>query len=65
MNKENLIICIVVIIIGIIVGGLLANKQIKIEKLTKEKEKLQQEITEYQWQIAQVPYVIESWCKGE
>lgn len=50
---------------GIFIGVLLAIKDIKIEKLTKENNDLQQEITDYKWQIAQVPYIIESWCNGE
>ena len=37
----------------------------KINKLKKENTKLKQEITEYKWQLEQVPYIIEYGCKGE
>lgn len=65
MSNDKFMICITMSILGIIMGTILANKEIRIEKLTKENEQLQQKITEYKWQIEQVPYLIESWCKGE
>ena len=37
----------------------------QISELRKENENLQQQVTDYKWQIEQVPYVIENWCKGE
>lgn len=37
----------------------------KIKKIEKENTKLKQEITEYKWQLEQVPYIIEYGCKGE
>ena len=37
----------------------------KIKKMEKENTKLKQEITEYKWQLEQVPYIIEYGCKGE
>lgn len=37
----------------------------KIKKVEKENIKLKQEITEYKWQLDQVPYIIEYGCKGE
>lgn len=37
----------------------------KIKKVEKENTKLKQEITEYKWQLEQVPYIIEYGCKGE
>ena len=64
-NKENIIFFAIISILGIIIGAILSSKDIKIEKLQKENEKLNQEIIDYQWQIEQVPYIIESWCKGE
>lgn len=65
IRKEKIIYLLISTMIGIFIGSILASKDIKIEKLTKEKEKLQQEITDYKWQISQVPYIIESWCNGE
>lgn len=65
MSNDKFMICITMSILGIIMGTILANKEIRIEKLTKENEQLQQKITEYKWQIEQVPYLIESWCKDE
>lgn len=37
----------------------------KIKKMEKENTKLKQEITEYKWQLEQVPYIINNWCGGE
>lgn len=69
MNKEDKIMfygtIIIIIITGVVVGIGFAYKDAKIEKITKENNKLKQEIKDYKWQIEQVPYVIESWCKGE
>ena len=58
-----LLLCIIV--------GLTASVTIfmlKNEELITENEMLKQEITDYKWQIEQIPYVIEanldSWCHG-
>lgn len=53
-----------------ICGGLnLREEMKKIEeeniKLKKEKINLELKLNEYKWQIEQVPYIIENWCKGE
>ena len=66
MNKKILIIyCILMAIFGGVLGVEFAKRDHKIEQLQKENEKLNQEIIDYRWQIAQVPYIIESWCNGE
>lgn len=65
MNKDKFMICIAMSILGVIMGAILANKQIKIEELRKENIELHQEIADYKWQIEQVPYIIESWCENE
>lgn len=67
-NKDIFAITIIVTILGTFVGAL-CSAMVQINKLQKENEKLNQEIIDYEWQIAQVPYVIESslnsWCNGE
>lgn len=37
----------------------------QISELKRKNENLQQQVKDYKWQIEQVPYVIEFWCKGE
>lgn len=54
-----------VTILGILMGGIVASKDIKIEKLTKENNELKEELINFKWQLDQVPYIIESWCNGE
>lgn len=66
MNKNKLILYyLFMTILGLIVGGIVAYKDTKIEELTKENNELKQKIKDYKWQIEQVPYIIESWCNGE
>ena len=68
MDTEDKVIVLIVIILFIglficIIGGI--NLQDEYNKLEKENIKLKQEITEYKWQLEQVPYIIEYGCKGE
>lgn len=66
MNKlATIILFIISIILGVLTGVSFANKEIKINRLTKENDALKQEIIDYKWQMDQVPYIIESWCNGE
>lgn len=52
-------------IFGGVIGAELGKRDHKIEQIQKENNELKQEITDYKWQIEQVPYIIESWCNGE
>ena len=65
MNKINIFLFSIVTILGILMGGIVASKDIKIEKLTKENNGLKEELINFKWQLDQVPYIIESWCNGE
>ena len=66
MNKKCLIIyCVFMAIFGGVIGAELGKRDHKIEQIQKENNELKQEITDYKWQIEQVPYIIESWCNGE
>jgi len=65
MNKINIFLFSMVTILGILMGGIVASKDIKIEKLTKENNELKEELINFKWQLDQVPYIIESWCNGE
>lgn len=65
MNNQDIFATFVItLILGLIVVALCSASN-QIETLEKEKNELQQEITEYKWQLEQVPYIIESWCNGE
>lgn len=68
MDTEDKAIILIVITLSLmlylcIIGGL--NLRDEYNKLKKENEKLQQENTDYKWQLEQVPYIIEYGCKGE
>lgn len=71
MNEDILGWLLALIILTIAVcGGLHQSEKItdleeqykQLEKINKQMESV---INNYEWQIKQVPYVIESWCKGE
>ena len=64
-NKDKVIFYLIMAVLGGFIGTILKTKDMKIEQLKKENEMLNQEVIDYRWQIEQVPYVIESWCKGE
>lgn len=58
-----LLLCIIVGLTATVTIFMLKN-----EELITENEMLKQEISDYKWQIEQIPYVIEanldSWCHG-
>ena len=64
-EKDRVILYSFMIILGNIMGIILAKQSITIKRLTRENKSLHETIEDYEWQIKQVPYVIESWCKGE
>ena len=46
--------------IAVLIGIIAINYKIclrKIDKIEKEKEKIQQELIEYKWQLEQIPYL--------
>lgn len=63
---------IICFLIGLIIGYLLfipiINLKKDYDKIKKENKNLKKEITDYKWQLEQVPYVIESniesWCNS-
>ena len=68
MKKENklfIIYLFLIIVITTVSAATITNKNNEIIKLEKINKDLNEKIKDYEWQIAQVPYVIESWCKGE
>ena len=64
-KNDRVILYSFMIILGNIMGIIIAKKDIEIEKLKRQRSTLQQEIIDYKWQLEQVPYIIESWCNGE
>lgn len=64
MNTDSLGWLIAFILyIGLLAISIILNAQ--IAELQRKNENLQQQVTDYKWQIEQVPYVIENWCEGE
>lgn len=65
MNREYIAVIIFGILLGSIIGIMMAERDVKIERLVKENNQLREDNQYYKWQIEQVPYIIESWCNGE
>ena len=65
MNKNKLILYyLFMIILGLIIGGIVAYKDTKIEELTRDNIGLKEENEYLKWQLGEVPTIIESY-KGE
>ena len=66
MKSIKFIVLLLCIIVGL--TATITIFMLKNEELITENEMLKQEITDYKWQIEQIPYVIEanldSWCHG-
>lgn len=61
MNKLSWVLVGMIIVLYIFIIII----TVEAKNIEKENNKLKQEITDYKWQIEQVPYIIESWCNGE
>lgn len=61
MNKLSWVLVGMIIVLYIFIIII----TVEAKNIEKENNKLKQEITNYKWQMEQVPYIIESWCNGE
>lgn len=67
-NQYKLLFCFYLTLVLSITSfsySTIKQKNIEISRLKKSRKKLEERITNYEWQIEQVPYIIESWCNGE
>ena len=63
MRSIKFIVLLLCIIVGL--TATITIFMLKNEELITENEMLKQEITEYKWQLEQVPYIIDNWCNGK